>query len=133
MPHDGEVVRDQDRSQPQLSLELLQQVHDLGLNRDVERAHRFVRDDEVGIQRQRPGHADPLALSARQLVRVTVGVGRMQTHGLEEPGDLARAIRARAEAVTSSGSAMLLPTVILGSSDAYGSWNTICTRRRSRF
>src|SRR5204862_2238404 len=42
------------------------------LNRDVERRDRLVADDEPGIERQRAGDSDALALSAREFVRETV-------------------------------------------------------------
>ena len=73
MPHDGEVVRDEEVREVELLLQLLEQVDDLRLDRDVERGHRLVRDDEVGIDRDRAGEADALALAARELVRVAAG------------------------------------------------------------
>ena len=48
-----------------------EQVDDLRLDRDVERRHRLVGDDEVGVDRERARDADALALAARELVRDT--------------------------------------------------------------
>src|SRR4249920_737311 len=94
---DREVVRDQDRGQAELTLQFLQQVDDLRLDRDVERAHRLVRHDEVGAQRQCASDADALALAARQFVWVAVGVAWVQPDDLQELADPALAVRPRAE------------------------------------
>ena len=51
-------------ARPQLLLQVLQQVDDLRLDRDVERGDRLVADDEVGLGGQRAGDADALALAA---------------------------------------------------------------------
>ena len=70
----AEVVADHDVGQAHLVLELEQQVDDLGADRDVERRHRLVADHQLGLQDQGAGDADALALAARELVRVAVGV-----------------------------------------------------------
>ena len=60
-------------------LQVAQQVEDLRLDRDVERRHRLVADDQLRLERERPRDADPLALAARELVRVAVVVLRAQS------------------------------------------------------
>ena len=61
----------------QLPLQVLQQVDDLRLDRDVERRHRLVADDQVGFRSQRAGDADALALAAGELVRPAIcGIAR---------------------------------------------------------
>ena len=67
------VVGDEEVGQPELALEVLEQVEDLGLDRDVERGHRLVADDEVRLEDQRAGDADALALAA---ARTRAGSGR---------------------------------------------------------
>src|SRR4051794_6573603 len=67
---DGEVVRDEEVRQLELVLELLEQVDDLRLDRDVEGRDRLVGDDEVGIQRKRAREADALTLPTGELVRI---------------------------------------------------------------
>ena len=52
---DGEVVADEQQGQPQLPLQILQQIDDLRLYRDVERRHCLVADDEVGLGGQARG------------------------------------------------------------------------------
>lgn len=49
-----------------------QQIQHPGLHADIQRADAFVGDDEVGLQGQRPGIADPLALTPRKFVRIAV-------------------------------------------------------------
>src|SRR5438552_17057048 len=65
-------------------LELLEKVDDLRLDRDVERRDRFVADDELGLDRERAGDPDALALAARELVRIAVGEVRIQTHDAKQ-------------------------------------------------
>ena len=72
--HDAEVVRDEDVGQRELVLQVVEQVHDLRLDRDVERGDGLVGDDQPRIQRERAGDADALALAARELVRIAVVV-----------------------------------------------------------
>ena len=70
MSHHREIVCDEQIGEVELLLQVLEEVDDLRLNRDVERRHRFVGDDEVGIDRDRAREADPLALTAGELVRI---------------------------------------------------------------
>ena len=65
---------DEDERQAELALQVAQQVEDLRLDRDVERGDRLVGDDQLGLQRDRAGDADALALAAGELVRVAVVV-----------------------------------------------------------
>ena len=64
--------------QPEVALEVAQQVEDLRLDRDVERRHRLVGDDQLRLQRERARDADALALAAGELVRVAVVVLRVE-------------------------------------------------------
>ena len=84
VPDDGEVVRDEQIRQVELRLQLLEQVDDLRLDRDVERGDRLVGDDEVRVERERAGEADALALPARELVRVARGRVRREADDLEQ-------------------------------------------------
>ena len=74
VPHDRQVVRDEDQRQAQVALQLAQQVEDLRLDRDVERRDRLVGHDHLRLERERAGDADALALAARELVRIAVVV-----------------------------------------------------------
>ena len=58
MLDDREIVRDEQVGDFALDLEILQQIEDLRLDRDVQRADGFVADDEIGLK-SRP-HAMPM-------------------------------------------------------------------------
>ena len=60
----GEIVADEQQREAELPLQVLQQIDDLRLDRDVERRNRFVADDQVGFRRECPGDTDTLALTA---------------------------------------------------------------------
>src|SRR5215217_3666192 len=79
-----EVVGDEQIGQVPLSLELLHQVDDLRLDRDVQSRDGLVGHDKVGVYSEGPGHPKPLPLSARELVRVAVGVFFAEAHRLQE-------------------------------------------------
>ena len=89
MPDDAEVVRDEDVGEVELVLEVLEQVDDLGLDRDVERGDGLVGDDQLRPQRQRPGDPDPLPLAAGELVRIAVVVLGLKAHPVHQLLDLA--------------------------------------------
>ena len=82
--HDVEVVGDEDVREPELFLQVLEQVEDLRLNRDVERRDGLVAEDELRVDRERAGDADPLALAAGELVREPVVVLGVEADDLEE-------------------------------------------------
>src|SRR5262249_8495289 len=81
---DREIVRDEEIGEPELRLEILQQVHDLSLDRDVERGDRLVGDDQLWVHRERPRDADALALAAGELVGITAEVVGQEADRLEE-------------------------------------------------
>ena len=60
----AQVVRDEQISEFQLLLQVLQQVDDLRLDRNVERRHRLVENQETRIHRERARDSDSLPLSA---------------------------------------------------------------------
>ena len=62
--------------QAEPALQLEQQVDDLRLHRDVEGGDQLVGDQAFGLERKGPGDADPLALAARELVRIAVAPHR---------------------------------------------------------
>ena len=67
-----EVVGDEEVREPELGLQVAQQVQDLRAHRDVERRDRLVADDERGVGRERPRDRDALALTARELERAAL-------------------------------------------------------------
>ena len=127
---DREVVGDEQVGQAEPVLEPLEQVDDLGLDRHVEGADRLVGHDEVGLQGERPGDADPLALAAGELVRVAVGVVGVEADRRQQLADPLAALVLRAHAVdVAAARRRSPPAVIRGLRLAYGSWKIICIRR----
>ena len=51
--HDRQVVRDEEVREPELVLQIFEQVHDLRLDRDVERRDRLVEHDQRRVERER--------------------------------------------------------------------------------
>ena len=51
-------------------LEFIEQIHDLGLNRNVQRRNRFVCDDQLRLQCEGACNADSLPLSTTELMRI---------------------------------------------------------------
>src|SRR5450759_5132478 len=84
---DGQVVGDEEIGQPQLLLEVVEEVQDLALDRDIERRDRFVEDHEFRVEGEGTGDADALALAARELVRVAMDVALVQAHLGEQLAD----------------------------------------------
>ena len=84
MPHDVQVVGDEDVGQPEVALQVREQVEDLRLHRHVERGHRLVADDHLRLQRQCAGDPDALPLAARELVRKAVVVLRVEADALQQ-------------------------------------------------
>ena len=70
VPDDREVVRDEEVGEVEVALELLHQVDDLRLDRDVKGRHGLVANEEVRIERERAREADSLPLPARELMRI---------------------------------------------------------------
>ena len=52
---DAHVVGDEEVGKAEFALQTHEKVRDLRANRYVERRHRFVGDDEAGLQSKRPG------------------------------------------------------------------------------
>src|SRR5207248_135824 len=93
MPHHAEVVRDQDVSEMQGVSQIREQIQDLGLDRHVEGAHGFVENQELRLDREGARDADPLPLSAAELVRVAVDDVRRESDELQQLLDAAPAGR----------------------------------------
>ena len=89
MTHHGEVVGDEEVRQAELVLELLEQVHDLGLDRHVQSRDRLVQHDHPRVQRERTRDADSLTLPAGELVGEAIGVLRAHSDRSQELLDAA--------------------------------------------
>src|SRR5258708_20170158 len=92
-------MRDEDVSEAELLLQVLEEIEDLGLDGDVERRHRLIEKEQLRLQRQCPGDPDALPLPARKAVRVAVEEADIEA---DQPHQLAHALGAgfgRADAV----------------------------------
>jgi len=83
VPHQREIVRDEEVRETQLVLQVGEKIEDLCPDRDIERRDGFVQDQQRGSGRERPGYADSLALAAAELVRITGRMLRRETDQLE--------------------------------------------------
>jgi hypothetical protein len=84
LSHDGEVVRDEQVREPELLAQRAEQVQDLCLNRDVERRHGLVADDQLRLDRERARDRDSLSLAPRQRSRTAPHVAERQADTGEE-------------------------------------------------
>ena len=92
MLDNAQVMRDKEVGQPHLLLQILKHIDDLRLNRDIQRGDRLIADDELRVHSQRTGDADTLTLTARELVRVAVGMLTVQADTLQQGDDLVVAL-----------------------------------------
>ena len=71
VPDDGQIVRDEQIGDAELTPQTGQEVDHLRLDRDVERAHWLIANDQIRVDSDRPGDPDPLALHTAELARVS--------------------------------------------------------------
>jgi hypothetical protein len=81
---DGEIVRDEEEGHTGSGLEVGEEVHDLALGRDVERADRLVEHDQLRVEHERARDRDALQLPARELARIPGGCLVGQPHEAEQ-------------------------------------------------
>lgn len=77
--YDGEIVGDEEIGEPELFLEVAEEIYDLGLDGDVEGGDGFIGDDEFGVGGEGAREADALTLSAGEFVRVAVEGGGVKS------------------------------------------------------
>ena len=82
--HDGQIMRDEQVSQAEFGLQVLEQVQDLRLNRDVQRRHRLVTDQHLGAERERARDSDALPLATGEAVRIAAQVTYVETYRSQE-------------------------------------------------
>ena len=80
-------MADKEIGQIEFASQVRQKVQYLRLNRNVERRHRFVEDDNARLRRQRAGNPDPLGLTAGKLMWIPVQKFLAQVHTGENLGD----------------------------------------------
>ena len=79
-----QVMADEEVGQAKLFLQVEQQVEHGGLYADIERAHAFVTDDDLGLHGQAARNRDALALTARKLVWVLAEILAPQAHFFQQ-------------------------------------------------
>ena len=97
--HDAEVVADEQIGEVERALQVHEQVQHLRLDRHVERGHRLVAYEELGLHGERAGDADARALAARELVRIAAHQRRIETDAVQHRGDVVAALRRAHETV----------------------------------
>ncbi len=70
LAHQAQVVGDEQDGKAELVFQLVQFVHDVAFDDDVEGGGRFVHDDQFGAQDQGDGNDHALTHAAGQLVRI---------------------------------------------------------------
>jgi len=90
--HNGEVMRDEEESQSKFLLQILEEIHDLCLHADIQRADRFVADEELWFHGKRPGNADPLSLTTAEFMGVPEHHVTLQADALKEVLDTIRTL-----------------------------------------
>jgi len=89
-PHHREVVCDEQIGEAQLALQILQQVDDLRLNRNVQRRDRLVQNQQPWRQRQCARETNSLPLPAGEFPRIASESGAREANELEQFGDTLR-------------------------------------------
>ena len=72
--HHAEIMRDEEVAEAEALLQIQDQAQDLRPDGDIERRHRLIEDDGGRPQNERAGDGDALALAARELVRIALGM-----------------------------------------------------------
>src|SRR3546814_4728740 len=93
------VEADEDVCQAKVTLQVLQEVQHLRLDRHVGRGDRLVADHELGPKRGRAGDADALALPAGEAMRVAPDVLAVEADQAHQLLDDTLALAGRADAV----------------------------------
>ena len=88
VPHHRQLVRDEQHGQPELVAQVLQQVQDLRLDRNVERRHRLIQHQEARPHGECPREADPLALPAAEGAGAARGVLGGEPDDAQQPSHL---------------------------------------------
>src|SRR3990172_7181655 len=80
-------MRDEQISKIKLFLKILEQIHNLRLNRNIQSGDRLVADNEGWLQSQRARDPNTRALSAGEFVRVTAGENRIKIDYFKQMSD----------------------------------------------
>lgn len=84
MLNDGKIVRNEQIGDPQLILQICEQVNNLRLNTDIQSADRFIAYDESWFRRKCARDPNPLPLATAEFVRIPSQKLRFQANPLQE-------------------------------------------------
>ncbi|MNC11830.1 hypothetical protein D3C75_595390 [compost metagenome] len=84
MPDNTEIVADEQIRQIQLLLYIPQEVQHLRLNRYVKCRDRLIGNNQLGLQGNRPGYSDTLALAAGEFMRIFKNIVRTKSDLLQQ-------------------------------------------------
>src|SRR6185312_15015255 len=87
MLDDREIVTYEKQGQPKVALNILQQIYDLSLYRNVQPGDGFVTHDQIRLSRKCPRNANSLPLTARELMGKAVGGIPRKPNSLQKDGD----------------------------------------------
>ena len=111
VPDDGQIVRDEQIGDAELTPQTGQEVDHLCLDRDVERAHWLIANDQIRVDSDRPGDPDPLALHTAELARVSAREAGSRPTSDRSSRTLVDRSRGEASPWMAKGSARMSPTV----------------------
>ena len=117
MIHHREVMADQEKGDAEITLEILEKVEDLRLDRDIERAHRLIGDDQARLGDEGASDGDSLALATGEFMRVFRAHRPAEARPKPRTSATAASRRARPRLCVHKGSATIQPTVRRGSSE----------------
>jgi len=80
LPHDGEVVADEQDCHARFALEVCQQIDDLLLDSYIERADGLITNQQLRLGDHRARYTNSLALATAELVRIAGHQCRIETH-----------------------------------------------------
>src|SRR5215472_1282007 len=92
--HEGEVVSHEEHRQTQVALERGEQLDDGGLDAHIEGGGDLIADQHRRLADQGAGDGDALALSAGQLLRITIRIACRQRDPVQHLADLSIGLRA---------------------------------------
>jgi hypothetical protein len=75
-------MANEEKTQRQLLLKVLQKIQELSPNRDILGRYRFIEDNEFGITGQSPGNSDSLPLPTTEFVWIFPGIARIEPYCL---------------------------------------------------
>lgn len=87
IPHDCQIVRDEQDRQTELALDITHEIEDASLNGGIQRGGDLVRHQDGRSCGKGPRKSHPLALATRQIPWEVLRMPGIQLHLLQQPAD----------------------------------------------